>query len=159
MKLPRQLSKMTNGKSADCALKPTPRRSFPRRAARPAKPSESAWVARCGTGALSTRWPTTSASAFGADFPNGSAAASSAGSSRLQVLLVVDRRVDDRRFDSQIRGHLSHQDFMQQLGEFDGVLRPSLDRLAEQHNSRTGRVTSNIDPRRNQPGQRNRTIG
>jgi hypothetical protein len=64
----------------------------------------------------------------------------------LQVLLVVDRRVDDRRFDAQIRGHLSHQDFMQQLGEFDGVFRPSLDRLAEQHNSRTGALPRTSTP-------------
>ena len=115
------------------------------------------------TPAWTTHWPTTSASASGAGFPSGSAVASSAASSESRSLhrasLVVDRRVDDRRFDAQIGGHLSHQDFMQQLGEFDGVLRPSLDRLAEQHNSRPRRITSDIDARRDQPGQRDRAIG
>ena len=76
----------------------------------------------------------------------------------IPALLVVDRRVDDRRFDAQIRGHLSHQDLMQQLGEFDGVLRPSLDRLAEQHNSRPSGVASDVDARRNQPSQRDGAV-
>src|SRR5262249_22929632 len=132
---------------------------FPRRAARLAKPSESAWVARSVTRAWSTRWPTTSASASGAACQSGSAVGSSAGSFSPAELLVVDRRVDDRRFDAKIGGYLGHQDFMQQLGEFDGVLRPSLDRLAEQHNSRPSRVASDVDARGNQPGQRDGAVG
>ncbi len=35
---------------------------------------------------------------------------------------------------------------MQQLGQLDGVLRPSLDRLAEQHNSRPGGIPADVHP-------------
>ena len=55
-----------------------------------------------------------------------------------RLLLVIDRRVDDRRLDVQIGGDLGHQDLVQQFGEFDGILGAPLDWLAEQHNSRPG---------------------
>ena len=116
-------------------------------------------AARFAMRASITRWPMTSASASGVASPSGSAVASSAASSSSAALLVVDRRVDDRGLDAQIGGHLGHKNLMQKLGEFDGVLRPSLDRLAEQHNSRASGIPANVDPRRDQPGQRDRTVG
>src|ERR1700759_201166 len=149
----------TNGRIARYARKPIPRLSFPRRVAPPARPRRSASVARCVMSAWNTPWRMTAAWASGAVFPNGNVAASSAASSDPPESFVVDRRIDDRGFDVQIDGHLSHQDLVQQLAKFDGVLRPPLDRLAEQDNSRPCGVAADVDAGRYQAGERDRPIG
>ena len=106
---------------------------------------------------LSTPWPTTSASASGAACPSGNAVAQARHHLTAQSA-NPDRRVDHRRLDTQIRGHLSHQDVVQ-IGEIQESFDAPLNRLAEQHDSRPGGVAADVDPGRDQPRQRDRAVG